>query len=343
LLVAVHATVPGLTVTVTGAAACPSAGTCQLAGVTVTEPPACVTVTVWPPIVAVAVRAATDVVEAAVSSTLPLPTPLAGVTVNQGALVVAVHATPLGLVATVTGWVLPPAPGAQDVGDSVTDAPACCTVTVRPATVAVAVRLVRLAFGVIVRFTLLPVPDPADTVSHGASDVAVQVGLSVNVVAIVSVVIFAPAPGCHTCGDTVKLAIPAPCVTARACPPRVTVPDRAPALVSVLAAAVSVSVAAPAAGGALTVSHGRLLLAVHCTVAGATVTGTDWVPPVAAAVHVATGNVNTPAAWVTTSVCPPTVSVAVRAARLVVDAATTVSVALPVPLLPVGLLTVSHD
>ena len=71
----------------------PTPGAFQVVGVTtkVAVPPACVTSTVWPAIVACAVRAATEVVAAAVRVTAPVPAPEAGLTVSQGWSVVAVQ------------------------------------------------------------------------------------------------------------------------------------------------------------------------------------------------------------------------------------------------------------
>jgi hypothetical protein len=107
-------------------------------------PAACVTVTVCPPIVTVAVRANALVVSAAVSVTLPLPVPLPGLTVNHPRLLVAVHVASLAFDVTVTLVLAPLAAGLQLVWlrDSVTlSNPSCVTVTVCPPTVTVAVRV----------------------------------------------------------------------------------------------------------------------------------------------------------------------------------------------------------
>jgi hypothetical protein len=85
LLVADHTASLSDAVTVTLCAP-PPAGALQLVGVTVNVavPAACVTVTGWPAMVAVDVRLAPLVVAAAVKVTVPLPVPLAALTVSNG-------------------------------------------------------------------------------------------------------------------------------------------------------------------------------------------------------------------------------------------------------------------
>ena len=100
----------------------PPTATAQLVGLTVKvlTPPACVTVTVWPATVTVAVRGCTLALAAAVSVTAPEPSPLAGVTVTQGAEDVAVQGASLSVASTVRGPRVPPAAdGAHDAGSEV--------------------------------------------------------------------------------------------------------------------------------------------------------------------------------------------------------------------------------
>jgi hypothetical protein len=113
LLDAVQARVEGLAVTVTPCVP-PAAGAFQVVGLSVTVPPDCVTLTVFPPSVRVPVRLVRLVVDAAVRVTLPLPVPLVGLTVNQTASLDAVHARVAEFAVTVTPWV-PPAAGAFQV------------------------------------------------------------------------------------------------------------------------------------------------------------------------------------------------------------------------------------
>jgi hypothetical protein len=140
-------------------------------------------------------------------------------------------------------------------------------------------------------------------------------------------------------GVTVKFALPAACVTVTVWPPRVAVATRAPALVVVFAAAVSVTLPAPVPPAVLSVSHDWLLLVVQATVAGLTPTATVCVPPVPETLHAVGVMVTVPAVCVTVTARPPMVTVAVRTAALVVGAAVMLTVPLPVP--PAG-LTVTH-
>ena len=72
------------------------------------DTPACVTVTVWPAIVTVALRDEAAVFAAAATLTVPSPDPLAPlVTVSQLALLVAIHVHPAGAVNVTAA--LPPA------------------------------------------------------------------------------------------------------------------------------------------------------------------------------------------------------------------------------------------
>ena len=82
------------------------------------DAPAWVTVTVWPATVNVALRDEAAVFAVAVTLTAPLPDPLAPlVTVNQLALLVAVHVHPVGAV-TFTEPLPPPAAMFSVVADT---------------------------------------------------------------------------------------------------------------------------------------------------------------------------------------------------------------------------------
>jgi hypothetical protein len=141
--------------------------------------PACVTVTVCPAIVRVALRDEVAVFAVAVTVTVPLPDPLAPlVSVSQLALLVAVQVQPAGAV-TVTEPLPPPATMFSVVADSVyvQATPACVTVTLCPATVTVVLRDEVAIFAVAATLTV-PFPDPLAplvTVSQLALLVAVQV------------------------------------------------------------------------------------------------------------------------------------------------------------------------
>ena len=82
------------------------------------DTPSCVTVTLCPPTVTVAVRALAALLAATVTVTVPFPLPLAGDTVAHAALDAAVHAHPASAV-TVTDEVPPAATGDHVVGDTV--------------------------------------------------------------------------------------------------------------------------------------------------------------------------------------------------------------------------------
>jgi len=132
--------------------------------------PACVTVNVWPPIVRAAVRELVDVLTATLNDTVPGPLPLApAVGVSHTALLVVVQAQPAGAV-TVTDPV--PATAVNDWLAAemvkVHGVPACVTVTVWPAMVRLAVRVVWPVFAVAAKVSVLvPLPlPPAVTVSQ---------------------------------------------------------------------------------------------------------------------------------------------------------------------------------
>ena len=105
------------------------------------QPPAWLTVNVWPPIVSVPVRGPLLVLAAALKLTVPLPLPLApDVIVSQASLLVAVHAQP-----PPPSRHRPVPPAAGDDGSSArsivsASAPAWLTVKVWPPIVSVPVR-----------------------------------------------------------------------------------------------------------------------------------------------------------------------------------------------------------
>jgi hypothetical protein len=86
--------------------------------VNVAAPAACVTVTVWPAIVAVAVRLSALVVAAAANVTVPFPVPEVGDADNQPALVETLHVQPVPAV-TPTLIVPPAATTLAEARDSV--------------------------------------------------------------------------------------------------------------------------------------------------------------------------------------------------------------------------------
>jgi hypothetical protein len=138
----------------------------------------CVTVTVMPPTVNVAVRDPVVVFPAAVTLTVPSPDPLAPlVTVSHDAVLVAVQPQPAAAV-TATDALPPPTTMLRVVGETVNAhvMPGCVMVTACPATVSVAFRAAVVVFAVAVTLTV-PLPDPLAplvTVSHDAPLVAVQ-------------------------------------------------------------------------------------------------------------------------------------------------------------------------
>lgn len=95
------------------------------------DTPACVTLTVCPPMVTLAVRDELEVFAEAVTAIDPFPLPLAGLTVIHPAPDEAVQEHPAGRDAA-TVLLAPPATKDSDVGDRevVHGIPACVTVTV---------------------------------------------------------------------------------------------------------------------------------------------------------------------------------------------------------------------
>ena len=162
--------------------------------------------------------------------TVAEPVPLAGETVSQLALLVAVHAASLGVAVRLT-VPLPVADPTVAVDplklyDGVT--PLCVTVSVKPPIVNVPVRLFALVFAATVYVTVpLPViAAPAVIVNHAALDVAVQaksVAFEVTVIDLPT----APLTGAaYETGARVTLPVTPLCVTVKVCPPIVSVPVR---------------------------------------------------------------------------------------------------------------------
>jgi hypothetical protein len=301
--------------------------------------PACVTVTVCPATVAVPVRELVLEFAAIVSVTDPLPLPDVGLTVIHAALLEAVHPQPAGLV-TPTEAVLAPSSTDSVVGEAenVQGTPACVTVTVCPATVAVPVRELVLEFAAIVSVTdPFPLPDAGLTVIHDALLDAVQAQPDGAVTLTLDVP--APAATDSVVGDAENVQGTPACVTVTVCPATVTVPVRE--LVLEFAAMVSVTDPFPLPDAGLTVIHAAPLEAVQAQPAGA-VTLTLDVPAPAATDSVVgdAENVQGTPACVTVTVCPATVTVPVR--ELVLEFAAIVSVTDPFPLPDAG-LTVIHD
>jgi hypothetical protein len=140
--------------------------------------PGCVTVTLWPAIVRVALRALVVVFAAALKVTVPLAEPLdPPVTVTQLAPLVAVHAHPVVVVTSTLP--VPPAAATACVEAerlNVQLAPVCVTVNVLPAMVSVPVRDVVAVVAATANVTV-PFAEPEAppvTVSHDALLVALH-------------------------------------------------------------------------------------------------------------------------------------------------------------------------
>ncbi len=218
-------------------------------------------------------------------------------------MLVAVHVASLTEAVTATGCVPPSVGAAQLVGVTVNVAEpaACVTVIACPATVAVALRLATLdGFAVAASVTLaVPVPPGALSVSQGCVLVAVHVAsLSEAVTATVSVP--PPVGTAQLAGVTVNVAEPAACVTVIACPATAAVALRL-ATLDGFAVAASVTLAVPVPPGALSVSQGCVLVAVHVASLSEAVTATVSVPPPVGTAQLVgvTVNVAVPAACVT--------------------------------------------
>jgi hypothetical protein len=165
--------------------------------------PACVTLTAWPAMSIVAVRALADALAATVTVTDPPPLPVAGENETQVALEDVDHAQPEGpLMVRVAAP--PPAAMLRDAGDTVKAQvmPACVTATGWPATVRVVLRATVVLFSRNVTVTEpLPLPDAGETAAHIWLDDAVHEQPAGAVTATVDVP--APAPGDNEVGETV--------------------------------------------------------------------------------------------------------------------------------------------
>jgi len=161
-----------------------------------------VTVNVWPAIVRVAVRVVGDGFAVVVKVTVPDPVPLAGETVTQLALLVAVQVQPAREV-RLTVPLPPPAATvwADDPRLYGQDAESCETVTVCPATVTVPVRGVATALAGRVRLTVAaPLPLAGETVIQLTLLVAVHVQPASAL--MLTVVVPPAAPTDRVAGET---------------------------------------------------------------------------------------------------------------------------------------------
>jgi hypothetical protein len=277
LLVAVHVQ-PDATVTIT--VPLPPVATMfdPAASATVHDTPNCVTVTVCPPTVTVALRGDVDALAVAVTVTVPLPEPLPPpVIVSQVAPLVAVHVQPVATV-TVT-LLLPPAPAmfVPDDNAIVHATPDCVTVSVCPATVTVAFRddVDVLAAAVTVTVPLPEPLPPVPIVSHGALLAAVHVQPDATVTPT------EPLPPAATmfcvAGENAKLQATPDWLTVTDCPPAVTVALREAE--PVLAAAVTVTEPFPEPLPPVIESHVWLSDAVHVQPVGAVIVTVPLPPP----------------------------------------------------------------
>ncbi len=297
---------------------------------------ACDTVYVCPPTVTVAVRAV-PVFAATVTTTVPVPVPLAGATVAQAAPLDAVQPHVDALAVTGTFSVPPVATTLPVDDDSVNvqggGAAACDTVYVCPPTVTVAVRAVPVFAATVTTTVPVPVPLAGATVAQAAPLDAVQP--HVDALAVTGTLNVPPVATTLPVDDdsvNVQGGGAAACDTVYVCPPTVTVAVRA---VPVFAATVTTTVPVPVPLAGATVAQAAPLDAVQPHVDALAVTGTFSVPPVATTLPVDDDSVNVQgggaAACDTVYVCPPTVTVAVRAVP-VFAATVTTTVPVPVPL-----------
>jgi hypothetical protein len=230
--------------------------------------------------VSVAVRAA-PALAATVMFTVPVPAPLAGLTVTQAAPLVAVHPQEAPLDDTVTALVPPEAAALNEVADSeeVHDSAACVTASVWPSTVSFAVLAApELAATVI---ATVPEPDPIVglTVNQGESLAAVQE--QVDALAESPTVDDPPAAGAAHVEEASPIEHEgAPSVTVKVCPAIVSTALRA---ADVLAAAVTVTVPDPVPLAGLTAAHNDVPNAVQAQDEALAVTVSVVVPPAAAA------------------------------------------------------------
>lgn len=178
--------------------------------VDVLEVPTCITVTVIPAMVSVALRAVADVFAAIERVTVPVPVPLApSVMVIQLTVLVVVQAHVLEDALTVN--LTPSLLALTEIGEGTSNeqedvllAPACVTVTDFPAMVSVALRAVVAVFAASARATE-PVPAPlapAVTVIQLGALVVVQVQVLADGVTF-TLLLVAPAPTETLVVDTV--------------------------------------------------------------------------------------------------------------------------------------------
>jgi hypothetical protein len=225
--------------------------------------PACVTVTVCPPIVTLPLRLAVVAFAAMVSVTDPLPVPLAGDTVIHAALLVALHPQPVALAVTPIVLVPPPLAAETVAGDTpmVQVMPAWVMVNAWPAIVTVPVRELVVVFAPAVTVTdPPPMPLAADTVSQAALLVVVQP--QSPALAVTATPVVPPAAAMEALAGEMAYVHPMPgCVTVTVRPATVAVPVRA--LDEAFAATVRLvdPLPVPLAGEA--VIHAALLVAVH--------------------------------------------------------------------------------
>ncbi len=294
------------------------------------------TVYVCPPIVTTAIRAA-PAFAATVTTTLPVPVPLAGATVAQPILLDAAQPHVDALAVTGTLNVPPVATTLPVDDDSVIvqagGAAACDTVYVCPPTITVAVRAVPVFAATVTTTVPVPVPLAGATVAHAALLDAVHP--HVDALAVTGTFNVPPvAPTLPVHDEIVKLqgGGAAAWDTVYVCPPIVTTAIRA---APAFAATVTTTLPVPVPLAGATVAQPILLDAAQPHVDALAVTGTLNVPPVATTLPVDDDSVivqaGGAAACDTVYVCPPAVTVAVRAAP-VFAATVTTTVAVPVPL-----------
>jgi hypothetical protein len=208
------------------------------------------------------------------------------------------------------------------------------TVNVRPAIVSVPVRCVPV-FAATAKLTMpLPVrAAPAVTVTHDALLAAVHEQADVVVTVVDPLAPAADAVSVD--GEILKEHAPAAWFAVNVCPPIVSVPLRGWVVAFVAALNVTTPLPLPLAPP-VTVSHVEaLLVAVHAHPAGA-VTLVVLLPPAAVTERLVgdSENVQLMPAWFAVNVCPPIVSVPVRACVLALAAALKVTTPLPLPLAP---------
>ena len=202
----------------------PAPGTSALVGDSeYAQPPACVTVKVWPAAVIVAVRAA-PVLATAAKRTVPLPVPLAPEEIDsQSTSSVADHAHALSVRTSNDPW--PPAASTDPLAADNVNVQPCPWFTVKacPAIVAVPDRLGPLVAATVSCTVPFPVPCPFAMVIHGALLAAVQLQS-----APVATLTATPPPASSTDASFAESAYVHPCawVTTNGCPAIVSVADR---------------------------------------------------------------------------------------------------------------------